>query len=287
MAIDTTDADGRAEASVRLGRASGATYVRVRAPELGVVDSAIFTVNPGVAVGVRTAIKDTLISIGTAISIPASVVDRYGNVRSEAPALTAGPDNAFALEVKSDSHALDSTRRHYLFAMPIFGGFRWLVFGAICACTAGNLSAQASTQLPLDDAAYAALDRIVGSGLVQTVFYGQRPYTRVEVARIVQEANANLANHSVSPSTRRLLAGLAVRFARELQAASQAPSSNNTGATTQTNTAATTQTNTDATTQRATTVRTDARVADVELLLLNSPTRAIESAPTGGIAADV
>lgn len=98
VAIDTTDVDGRVEASVRLGRVSGATYVRIRAPELGVADSVRLTVTPGAAVGVRTDIKDTLINIGNSITVKASVIDRYGNARSDAVLLTAGPENAFTLD---------------------------------------------------------------------------------------------------------------------------------------------------------------------------------------------
>ena len=41
-----------------------------------------------------------------------------------------------------------------------------------------RLGGQPSPRVPLGDPTYEALDVIVGSGLVRTIVYGQRPFTQ-------------------------------------------------------------------------------------------------------------
>lgn len=89
--------------------------------------------------------------------------------------------------------------------------------------TAMPARAQGATLLSVDDPAYADLDRLATLGLLDTVIFGQRPYSRREVARIVRSAcaragagggdctgswNAPLA----SSDAPRILRGLARRF---------------------------------------------------------------------------
>ena len=118
--------------------------------------------------------------------------------------------------------------------------------------------AQPSPSVPLGDPAYAQLDQVVGSGLVRTVIYGQRPFTRREIARIAAEARAQLAlpAHAtrVSVATRRTLESLARRFPTQDDQAG---------------------------------LRRFAPMARTELLLLDSPSRAIPPAPVGTVQADV
>ncbi|HYA42903.1 MAG TPA: capsule assembly Wzi family protein [Syntrophobacteraceae bacterium] len=45
-----------------------------------------------------------------------------------------------------------------------------------------------SNNVPLDDWSYAALDKLAGFGLIHSDVHGMRPYTRQEVARLVNEA---------------------------------------------------------------------------------------------------
>jgi len=88
------------------------------------------------------------------------------------------------------------------------------VIGVLCvlAMTGRPLSAQPSPFVPLEDAAYEQLDQLVGSGLVRTVIYGQRPYTRREITRIVTEARAQAARRPSSAATARVLQQLVARF---------------------------------------------------------------------------
>ena len=49
-----------------------------------------------------------------------------------------------------------------------------------------------STYVPLDSWVYAAMDRLAGMGVLSTHLSNMRPWTRIECARLVQEAETNL-----------------------------------------------------------------------------------------------
>jgi hypothetical protein len=88
----TTDGQGRASAIVKLGTVAGESRVRVSAPELGLEDTAKFTVRPGNAARVRIDLRDTLVYSGTKYQLRATVADRFNNARaSDALTYTAGP----------------------------------------------------------------------------------------------------------------------------------------------------------------------------------------------------
>jgi len=131
---------------------------------------------------------------------------------------------------------------------------------------AREAAAQPSPRLPLGDPVYEELDQVAGSGLVTTIIYGQRPWTRAEVARIVAAANEELSVHAVSSSTRRVLARLSGRFAKELRASSMPISREPT---------------------IARWIRPEAGQGNLELLGLDSPSRDIPTTPVGGVAADL
>jgi hypothetical protein len=97
FATDTTDSQGRAKVTVKLGHVAGRAVVRLVVPEFGLADSAIFTVKPGAAVGVLASAADTGIDIGGTVTLRGSVVDRYNNSRPEATTVTAGPGAAITL----------------------------------------------------------------------------------------------------------------------------------------------------------------------------------------------
>ena len=93
QATDTTDAEGRAYARVQLGTIAGPGAVVVTAPTLGLQVRADYTIRPGNASRLVTAPRDTMLYAGRNFALRATVQDRYGNARPEAPALrvASGP----------------------------------------------------------------------------------------------------------------------------------------------------------------------------------------------------
>ena len=97
LATDTTDARGRAKVTVRMGHVAGLGVVRLVVPELGLADSATFTVTPGAAAAVRAVGPDIPLDIGGTATLSGRVVDRYENPRTETTTLSAGPGSAITL----------------------------------------------------------------------------------------------------------------------------------------------------------------------------------------------
>jgi len=68
------------------------------------------------------------------------------------------------------------------------------VFAAVFLIAAGMVSVAhsvpVSNNVPLDHWSYGALDKLAGFGLLRSDLHGIRPYTRMEVARLVHEALA-------------------------------------------------------------------------------------------------
>jgi Tol biopolymer transport system component len=83
IAVDTTDARGRASARFKLGITAGQAMVRVVVPGLGMADTATFTVQAGAAASVRAFPKDTALYPGRSFALRGSVVDRAGNPRTD------------------------------------------------------------------------------------------------------------------------------------------------------------------------------------------------------------
>jgi hypothetical protein len=77
-----------------------------------------------------------------------------------------------------------------------------------------SLSGQATVSVPLQDPVYRDLDRLFGSGLVQTMLHGQRPYSRSEIGRIVMEAMRS--PDSMDDVSRRIIARLSSDYAFEI-----------------------------------------------------------------------
>jgi len=97
LAIDTTDANGRALVMVRMGRIAGPGTVRLLVPEFGYADSATYTITPGAAAAVRAIGADPGLDIGATATMSGRVVDRYENARTETPTLSLGPGTAVTL----------------------------------------------------------------------------------------------------------------------------------------------------------------------------------------------
>ena len=78
----------------------------------------------------------------------------------------------------------------------------------------GNM---ASPYVPLDSWVYPALERLDAMGYVQTAMLGMRPWTRLECARLVEEASDNRTDLKNNPKTAdRLIASLQQEFAGDL-----------------------------------------------------------------------
>lgn len=84
------------------------------------------------------------------------------------------------------------------------------------------LHAQAVAAVPLDDLAYADVDRLAGLGVLDSVVFGQRPYSHREMARIVRVSRSGIARWAASGATAHQLARartplrrLEARFAEE------------------------------------------------------------------------
>jgi hypothetical protein len=97
-ATDTTDANGRASATVLMGRVAGRGVVRLSVPELGFTDSATFTIAPGAPAALITIGADPELDIGGKATLSGLVLDRYSNPRAEKATLSAGPGSAITLD---------------------------------------------------------------------------------------------------------------------------------------------------------------------------------------------
>ena len=93
FATDTTDAEGRAYARVRLGAVPGPGGVVATASTVGLEVTARYTIRPGQAARVDIAPSDTMVFIGGHFTPRVVVGDRHGNPRPEAAVLrvASGP----------------------------------------------------------------------------------------------------------------------------------------------------------------------------------------------------
>jgi hypothetical protein len=76
---DSTDAQGRASVLVQLGSVAGKAGIAITVPELGLTDTAWYTVKPGRPARFAPGVSDTVVTRGTAWNIGARVTDRAGN----------------------------------------------------------------------------------------------------------------------------------------------------------------------------------------------------------------
>jgi len=78
-------------------------------------------------------------------------------------------------------------------------------------------SNMASTYVPLDSWVYSAIDRLAAEGYVQSAFLSLRPWTRLECARLIQEAGERVTEEPGASDTPELLFSLKEEFSAELQ----------------------------------------------------------------------
>src|SRR5688572_16656028 len=79
------------------------------------------------------------------------------------------------------------------------------------------LLAQSRVTIPVQDPVYRDIDRLIALRLVEVGLYGQRPYSRREIARITREARASIDKLEVSASTRRIVERLEFRFVDDVR----------------------------------------------------------------------
>ncbi|MFL5620835.1 MAG: hypothetical protein ACJ79A_20835 [Gemmatimonadaceae bacterium] len=89
---DTTNASGRVSVVVQLGTVAGRVRLAVSAPELGVTDTATFTVLPGTVSRVSLSPRDTTIASGGSYVIGGYATDRFGNRRDDPVTFAVGPN---------------------------------------------------------------------------------------------------------------------------------------------------------------------------------------------------
>ncbi len=90
-----------------------------------------------------------------------------------------------------------------------------VLFAALLAAPA-LLAAQATVTVPVQDPVYRDLDRLFGAGVIKTMVVGMRPYSRREIARIVDAATKGPAWGRMTDANRRILDRLAREFAPEI-----------------------------------------------------------------------
>ena len=116
----------------------------------------------------------------------------------------------------------DAARPHRL-------GGRWKACVRILSCALGLMLVHGATALadaplgsvyvPLDSWVYPALDRLAGLGVIDKQIVGLRPWTRLQCAELVQDADDNLVSaDSEDEEAMELYAALSAEFSVELKA---------------------------------------------------------------------
>ena len=87
-----------------------------------------------------------------------------------------------------------------------------------CWVSVRHVLAFSSVNVPLDNWSYAALDKLEGFGLIHSALHGTRPFSRLEMARLIHEAQVEIKFQSVSlpPLVAELLQDLEREFKEEL-----------------------------------------------------------------------
>lgn len=80
---ETSNARGRAAARIQLGTRAGQGGIIVSLPDLGLADTAFYTVLPASPCDLVFESGDTALSLGSTFSLEANVVDRHGNRRPD------------------------------------------------------------------------------------------------------------------------------------------------------------------------------------------------------------
>ena len=84
-------------------------------------------------------------------------------------------------------------------------------------------SEMASTYVPLDSWVYSAFERLAAEGYVQTAFFSLRPWTRLDCARLIEEAEDQITDEPATSDVPTLMRYLKSEFTPELERRAGAP----------------------------------------------------------------
>jgi Capsule assembly protein Wzi len=84
-------------------------------------------------------------------------------------------------------------------------------------------SEMASTYMPLDSWVYSAFERLAAEGYAQSAFFSLRPWTRLDCARLIEEAEDQMTDEPVTSDVPELLRNLRREFAVELERRAGSP----------------------------------------------------------------
>jgi hypothetical protein len=98
---ESTNTSGQVSIGVAFGGRAGKAPLVVKVPQLGYVDTATFTITAGAAAGLRSGPADTAVYANATVTLHTSVVDRFGNPRSDAVTYTvlSGPAHVSGSQV--------------------------------------------------------------------------------------------------------------------------------------------------------------------------------------------
>ncbi len=94
---------------------------------------------------------------------------------------------------------------------------------ALAGAAPAHCLAFSTLDVDMTDPVYRDIDRLAAAGLVEVIIFGQRPYSRLEVARIIVQAEEGLAcrqgslGQPLEARLERIVARLARRFAPEVR----------------------------------------------------------------------
>ena len=81
-----------------------------------------------------------------------------------------------------------------------------------------HISTAGSTYVPMDSWMYPALDRLSGLGYIDTAFFGERPWTRLSVAHMLEKTEAKLDGNPQDVAAREIFNSLQLEILRDLRA---------------------------------------------------------------------
>jgi len=81
-----------------------------------------------------------------------------------------------------------------------------------------HISSAGSTYIPMDSWMYPALDRLAGLGYIDTAFFGERPWTRLNVAHMLEITETKLDDNPQDTVARELFSSLQSELLTDLRA---------------------------------------------------------------------
>src|SRR5262249_35249772 len=98
---------------------------------------------------------------------------------------------------------------------PDLGGGPWGDFHFVSETSRPPIERMSSPPVPLDSWIYSALQRLIALGYVNSGYAGQRPWTRLQCAEMLDEAADRFSDDDSGPEGARLYQALAAEFRPE------------------------------------------------------------------------